>query len=138
MSSILLIVPVHAAAGAQLYVPIPITRKLGNGKENATLLREITLRAGVSSARRSFVVLSPPHRDAVPRRWIVLGFQDVSLQRAWREYEAICENVLALKWRRGAVVSEFSSEIADSSQASWLARWLAAQQFLVIADDVAR
>lgn len=82
------------------------------------------------------MVLPPLHRGAVPRRWIVLRLrlQNVVLQRAACKHKAICVNVLALKWRRGAVVSEFSSETAKSGQTGWLVSWSAAQRLLVIAD----
>lgn len=58
------------------------------------------------------------------RHWLRHRF----LQRAACRCKIICENVLALKWRCGAVVSEFGSEIVDSDQADWLDSWLAAQR----------
>lgn len=54
MSSILLMLPVHAAAAAGAYecVPVPAGRKPGNGKEKVTLPREVTLLRAVLSTGR--------------------------------------------------------------------------------------
>lgn len=108
-----------------------MTRKLGNGKEKATLLREVTLRADVSSVWRSSVV-----RDCHLAGWRCDATRNVRPSELatflCREQILIRKNVLTLRWRRCAVVSQFSSENADPP--------LAARQTLFVRplDDVAR
>lgn len=96
-------------------------RKLGNGKEKAVLLREVTLRVGVSSTCCSSVEFPfPLIRDIVPRcragdRIALYSTIETARSSIMPGSTVISDNVLWLRWRWCAVVSEYSnSEIVAS------------------------